>query len=141
MIGDLRTLQFFEEMVAQGFDAKMIAKWISGPISAYMTAHFVPIDELKVNKAGLISFFSLVKAGNLIDNQLKLVMDELLQNGGSPDAIVKAKGFDAPAIDENELRRIIQNILDANPAQVEQYRGGKVSVIGFFLGQVMKATQ
>ena len=141
LIGDLKVLNFFEEMVALGYDPKMIAKWIAGPISAYMTANFVAIDGLKVNKEQLISFFSLVKKGALIDNQLKLVMEEMLQNGGDPEEIVKEKGFDAPAFDEGELKNIIQSVLDANESVVDQYRSGKTSVIGFLVGQTMKQTQ
>ena len=141
LIGDLKVLNFFEEMVALGYDPKMIAKWIAGPISAYIIANFVAIDGLKVNKEQLISFFSLVKKGSLIDNQLKLVMEEMLQNGWDPEEIVKEKGFDAPAFDENELKTIIQSVLDANESVVEQYRSGKTSVIGFLVGQTMKQTQ
>ena len=141
LIGDLKVLNFFEEMVALGYDPKMVAKWIAGPISAYMIANFVAIDDLKVNKEQLISFFSLVKKGSLIDNQLKLVMEEMLQNGGDPEEIVKEKGFDAPAFDEDELKNIIQSVLDANESVVEQYRSGKTSVIGFLVGQTMKQTQ
>ncbi len=141
LIGDLKVLNFFEEMVALGYDPKMIAKWIAGPISAYMTANFVAIDDLKVNKEQLISFFSLVKKGALIDNQLKLVMEEMLQNGWDPEEIVKEKGFDAPAFDEDELKNIIQSVLDANESVVDQYRSGKTSVIGFLVGQTMKQTQ
>ena len=141
LIGDLKVLNFFEEMVALGYDPKMVAKWIAGPISAYMTANFVAIDGLKVNKEQLIIFFSLVKKGSLIDNQLKLVMEEMLQNGGDPEEIVKEKGFDAPAFDEGELKNIIQSVLDANESVVDQYRLGKTSVIGFLVGQTMKQTQ
>ena len=141
LIGDLKVLNFFEEMVALGYDPKMVAKWIAGPISAYMTANFVAIDGLKVNKEQLIIFFSLVKKGSLIDNQLKLVMEEMLQNGGDPEEIVKEKGFDAPAFDEGELKNIIQSVLDANESVVDQYRSGKTSVIGFLVGQTMKQTQ
>lgn len=141
LIGDLKVLNFFEEMVALGYDPKMIAKWIAGPISAYMIANFVAIDDLKVNKEQLISFFSLVKKGTLIDNQLKLVMEEMLQNGGDPEEIVKEKGFDAPAFDESELKNIVQSVLDANESVVEQYKSGKTSVIGFLVGQTMKQTQ
>ena len=141
LIGDLKVLNFFEEMVDLDYDPKMIAKWIAGPISAYMTANFVAIDGLKVNKEQLISFFSLVKKGSLIDNQLKLVMEEVLQNGWDPEEIVKEKGFDAPAFDEDELKTIIQSVLDANESVVDQYRSGKTSVIGFLVGQTMKQTQ
>lgn len=141
LIGDLKVLNFFEEMVALGYDPKMIAKWIAGPISAYMIANFVAIDDLRINKEQLISFFSLVKKGSLIDNQLKLVMEEMLQNGGDPEEIVKEKGFDAPAFDESELKNIIQSVLEANESVVEQYKAGKTSVIGFLVGQTMKQTQ
>lgn len=141
LIGDVEVLNFFYEMLEIGFEPKMIAKWIAGPISAYMTAHLVNIDGLKVDKQALISFFKLVKEGKLIDNQLKLIMDELLQHGGQPEAILKAKGFDAPGLDDTALIKIIQQVLESNPAILEQYKGGKISVIGFFVGQVMKQTQ
>lgn len=141
LIGDIKTLNFFQEMIALDYDPKMIAKRIAGPISAYMTANLVAIDQLKVQKEQLISFFALVNKGTLIDNQLKLIMEELLQNWGDPEEIVKEKGFDQPAFDESELKAIIQAVLDANEAVVEQYKSGKVSVIGFLVGQVMKQTQ
>lgn len=141
LIGDLQVLNFFYEMLELGFEPKMIAKWIAGPISAYMTAHLVNIEGLKVDKQALISFFKLVKEGKLIDNQLKLIMDELLQHGGQPEDILKAKGFDAPGLDDTALIKIIQQVLESNPAILKQYKGGKISVIGFFVGQVMKQTQ
>jgi aspartyl-tRNA(Asn)/glutamyl-tRNA(Gln) amidotransferase subunit B len=53
---------------------------------------------------------------------------------------VKVKGFDSPAMGDDELAGMVKEVLDANPAIVEQYRGGKESVIGFFVGQVMKKT-
>lgn len=128
-------------MLSSGFEPKMVAKWIAGPISAEMTAKGLKISELKIDSSVLIEFFELVKKGNLIDNQLKLIMEELLKNGGSPHQILKEKGFDAPAIDPEQLKTIVQSVLDANQPIVEQYRSGKVGVIGFFLGQVMKQTQ
>lgn len=61
LINDSQVLDFFYEMLELGFEPKMVAKWIAGPISAYMTAHFVSIDGLKMEKQALISFFELVK--------------------------------------------------------------------------------
>ncbi|MBF0932394.1 MAG: Asp-tRNA(Asn)/Glu-tRNA(Gln) amidotransferase GatCAB subunit B, partial [candidate division SR1 bacterium] len=55
--------------------------------------------------------------------------------------IIKEKGFDAPAVSEDEITEVAKGVLDANPQIVEQYKGGKVTVIGFFVGQVMKQTQ
>ena len=77
---------------------------------------------------------------SLVDNQLKLVFEELLQTGKSVEEIIKEKGFDAPAMGGDELESIVKEVLEANPAIVEQYRGGKESAIGFFVGQIMKKT-
>ena len=55
--------------------------------------------------------------------------------------IIKEKGFDAPPVSEDEIIEVAKGVLDVNPQIVEQYKGGKVTVIGFFVGQVMKQTQ
>jgi aspartyl-tRNA(Asn)/glutamyl-tRNA(Gln) amidotransferase subunit B len=75
-----------------------------------------------------------------MDNQLKIVMDEMLQTGNNAADIIKEKWFEAAAIDSWELEEMIQKVLDENPAIVEQYKWGKESVLWFFVGQVMKAT-
>ena len=78
-----------------------------------MTANAVAISELKIDKEQLISVFKLAEEGKLIEKQLKSV----------------------------RITEVAKGVLDANPQIVEQYRGGKVTVIGFFVGQVMKQTQ
>lgn len=86
------------------------------------------------------TFLTLEQEKKLLDNQLKIVFEELLQTGNEVKIIVKEKWFDAPAMDENALEGIVKEVLEANPAIVEQYKGGKESTIGFFVGQVMKKT-
>ncbi len=137
----MATFRFFKQLVDQNFDPKLLAKWIAGQISAYMTAYFVAITELPVDQDQLLEFFTIAKEGKLIDNQLKLVMEEMLATGASASDIIKEKGFDAPAISEEELRAFCKEVIAENPAIVEQYQGGKTSTIGFFVGQVMKKTQ
>lgn len=141
LINDKEVLDFFYDLVKMGFWPKLVAKWIAGPISAYMTANAVAISELKIDKEQLISFFKLAEEGKLIENQLKILMDELLNQWGDLHEIIKEKWFDAPAVSEDEITEVAKWILDANPQIVEQYKGGKVTVIGFFVGQVMKQTQ
>jgi aspartyl-tRNA(Asn)/glutamyl-tRNA(Gln) amidotransferase subunit B len=71
---------------------------------------------------------------------LKIVFDELLTTKKSLTDIIKEHGFDAPAVNEEELVKIVQEVIEANPTIVEQYKGGKETTIGFFIGQVMKKT-
>ena len=141
LINDKEVLDFFYDLVKMGFWPKLVAKWIAGPISAYMTANAVAISELKIDREQLISFFKLAEEGKLIENQLKILMDELLNQWGDLQEIIKEKWFDAPAVSEDEITEVAKGVLDANPQIVEQYKGGKVTVIGFFVGQVMKQTQ
>lgn len=141
LISEKSTLDFFNLMVDKGFDPKLLAKWIAGQISAYMTAHFVSITELPVDQEQLIEFFTIAKDGKLIDNQLKIVMDEMLASGASASDIIREKGFDKPAISEDELRMFCKEAISENPAIVEQYQAGKTSTIWFFVGQVMRKTQ
>ena len=100
-----------------------MAKRIAGQISAYMTAHFVKITELPVDEDQLLEFFTIEKEGKLIDNQLKLVMEEMLATGASASDIIKEKGFDKPAISEEELRAFCKEVIAENPAILEQYQG------------------
>ncbi len=88
-----------------------------------MTAHFVTITELPVDEDQLLEFFSFAKEGKLIDNQLKLVMEEMLATGASASDIIREKGFDKPAISEEELRAFCKEVIAENPAILEQYQG------------------
>jgi aspartyl-tRNA(Asn)/glutamyl-tRNA(Gln) amidotransferase subunit B len=76
----------------------------------------------------------------LLDNQLKIVFDDLLTTKKNLTDIIAEHGFDAPMTSNDELIAVVQEVLEANPTIVEQYRGGKETAIGFFVGQVMKKT-
>jgi aspartyl-tRNA(Asn)/glutamyl-tRNA(Gln) amidotransferase subunit B len=89
----------------------------------------------------LIEFFEIAKEGKIIDNQMKIVMEEMLATWASASDIIKEKWFDAPAISADDLRGVCKSVIAENPAIVDQYKWGKTSTIGFFVWQVMKKTQ
>jgi aspartyl-tRNA(Asn)/glutamyl-tRNA(Gln) amidotransferase subunit B len=120
--------------VEKGFEAKTVAKRLVGGKQTAL-ADF-PADFPQRFE----DFLQREKEKNLLDNQLKIVFEELLQTGKSVEEIVKEKGFDTQAVDDNALATIVKEVLDANPTIVEQYKGGKETTIGFFVGQVMKKT-
>jgi aspartyl-tRNA(Asn)/glutamyl-tRNA(Gln) amidotransferase subunit B len=69
---------------------------------------------------------------------LKVIMQEMLSTGKHPEDIIKEKWFDAPAIDSSELETMAKQIMEENPTIVEQYKWGKTTAIGFFIGLLMK---
>ena len=120
--------------------SKLIAKRIAWPIAARMKENIKTIHELPFTNEQFSEFLSRAQAGLLMENQLKIIMQEMLETGGDIETIIHQKWFDVPAIDENEIEKIIQNVLKENPGIVEQYIWGKTTTIWFFVGQVMKKT-
>lgn len=149
LINDKITLDYFIEMVegvgtqffvSSGQFPKLVAKWISWPISAYMKENFVDINNLKVNKDQIKEFLKIANSWEIMENQLKIVMDEMLQTGKDAQEIIKEKWFEAEKIDTSWLENVVQKVLDANPAIVDQYKWWKTTVLWFFVWQVMKET-
>ncbi len=140
LIGDFDTLLIFSELKEQWLDPKNIAKWISGPINAYMKENFVWINDLPFNLKQLSEFIKISDEWKIMDNQMKIVMDEMLKTWKSANEIIKEKWFDAPEISENDLENIAKKVLENNPTIVEQYKSGKTSTLWFFVWQVMKET-
>ena len=136
LIVDRLSLNYFNAMLQKKIEPKTIAKRIAGPINAFMKEHNITIDLLPFSSIQFEQFLKL----ELLDNQMKIIMDEMLATGKDPEAIIKEKWFDAPAVDESELEKIVDQVLADNATIVEQYKKGKTTVMWFFVGQVMKAT-
>ncbi len=136
----MKTKNLLDKGGNEGGFEKLIAKRISWPIAARMNENFKTINELPFNQEQFSEFLSSAQAGNLIENQLKVVMQEMLSTGKNPSEIIKEKWFDAPAIDSNEIELIAKQILEENSSIVQQYKWGKTTTIWFFIGQLMKKT-
>ena len=130
------TADFYEAAAAAAktADAKLVANWTMGELLALQK------DGLTVEPAQLAGVADLVGGKTISGGVGKELLARIARDGGDPAAIVEAEGL-AQVSDEGALRTVIEGILDANPAQVDQYKGGKESLVGFFVGQVMKAMQ
>ncbi len=82
----------------------------------------------------------LIQEGTISGKMAKEVSEEMYRTGKAPEAIIEEKGL-VQITDEVALAETIAEIIEKNPEQVAQYRAGKEKVFGFFVGQVMKATQ
>jgi len=82
----------------------------------------------------------MIDEGRISGKIAKAVFEEMVTSGGMPGEIVEAKGL-AQVSDESALERVVEEVLAAHQAQVEQYRAGREQVLGFLVGQVMKMTR
>ena len=90
--------------------------------------------------AGVAALVLALDSGQITGTAAKEVFAEMVGRGGDPQQIIAERGLDQ-VIDDAALSGIIDEVLAANPAKVEQYRAGKTGLIGFFVGQVIRATQ
>ncbi|MCX6824301.1 MAG: Asp-tRNA(Asn)/Glu-tRNA(Gln) amidotransferase subunit GatB [candidate division SR1 bacterium] len=140
IISDKEILDYFMNFVDQKIEPKLIVKRIAGPIAARMKENFKNTQELPFTNEQFGEFLGKAQDGSLMENQLKIIMDEMLSTGKNLEEIIKEKGFDAPAMDSNEIKLLAKEVLAGNTTIVEQYKAGKTTTMGFFIGQLMKKT-
>jgi len=131
--------EYFEATIATGASAKLAANWLMGDISAYLNTEKLSITDLPLKPESLAEMIQLIEA-NTISNKIgKDILPELLSQGGSAKALIEKKGL-VQESDPAVLEAAIDQVIAANPGELEKYRGGKKNLLGFFVGQVMKAT-
>jgi len=111
-----------------------------GEYAAHLTAAAIAPGRGHVTPARLAALVRLVQDGVVSGTAAKQVFALMVEERGEPHEIVERHDL-AQVSDTGELERIVTEVLVAHPAQVEQFRAGKDQVVGFFVGQVMKATQ
>ncbi len=131
---------FFDKVLEAGANAKTAVNFIMGEIAAYLKEEKLELKETKLTPENLAELISLIEKGTISNNIGKQIIIEIMQTGKPASQIVEEKGL-SQISDENAIKEIVQKVVDANPNQVAAYKGGKVQLFGFFVGQVMKETK
>jgi len=119
---------------------QLAANWVTGELAGALNRSGLEIGESPVSAAQLGGLLRRIEDGTISGKIAKQVFEAMWNGEGEADAIIEAKGL-KQLTDVTEIEGIVDDILAANPQQVEQYRSGKDKVFGFFVGQVMKATK
>ncbi|MCH8077680.1 MAG: Asp-tRNA(Asn)/Glu-tRNA(Gln) amidotransferase subunit GatB [SAR324 cluster bacterium] len=130
---------FFEAVLEGGASPKRAANWIMGDLSARFNEDKIGPDGLKFGPEALAEMLVMIESGALSGKMGKEVFEEMVATGKSPAKIVAEKGLQQVS-DAGELAAIVAKVLEDSPEQVEQFKAGKEKVLGYFVGQVMKAT-
>ncbi|EJS49555.1 aspartyl/glutamyl-tRNA(Asn/Gln) amidotransferase subunit B [Bacillus cereus BAG1X1-3] len=131
---------FFEAAIEDGADAKLTSNWLMGEVLAYLNKQQKELKDVALTPAGLSKMVQLIEKGTISSKIAKKVFNELIEKGGDPEEIVKAKGL-VQISDEGTLRKVVKEILDNNEQSIEDFKNGKDRAIGFLVGQIMKATK
>ena len=137
--GDKKIANFFEEVVKDA-DIQLAAKWIIGDLNALLNKHDISLDESKIDATNFSELIQKITDNTISGKIAKEVLEEIWVTGTKVSEIIDSKGMQQIS-DKGELENIIETILNENNNQVNAYKSGKDKLFGFFVGQVMKATQ
>ncbi len=131
---------YYEKAVETSGNARTTANWIRSELLRELENAGLAAGSSPVSAANVGSFVKLIDEGKISGKQGKEVLVEMFQSGKSAESIVEERGL-VQLSDSTEIEGLIDQVLAANPQQLESYRAGKESLFGFFVGQVMKASQ
>lgn len=141
---DRVTATYYEETVAACGDAKLAANWVMVELLGALNKNGLPLAQSPINSRQLGGLIARIKDGTISGKIAKQVFELLWQEGGTADAIIEQKGL-RQVSDSGAIEKIVDDIIAANPQQVENYRNAsedkRPKMLGFFVGQIMKATQ
>jgi len=132
--------EFYEKAARTSDDPKSTANWIMGDLLGALKAEGKEITESPVTSEQMAELANLIAKGEISGKLAKEIFPKMFATGDNPAAIMEREGLKQIS-DTGALDKIIDEVIAANPKQVEQYRGGKTAVIGYLVGQAMKASR
>ena len=140
LTADKALASYYEEVVKLSRLPKQASNWVMGDLAKFLNEDRRDIRQCPVAAASLAEMIRLIDEGTISGKMAKDIIQEMYKTGQPPQAIIAAKDM-VQITDETELATAIKSIMDQHPRQLADYRSGKEKLFGFFVGQVMKATQ
>ena len=131
---------YFEQCTALFPQPKTISNWMMGDLLRELKKDGRNIVDCPVSPSALVDLLKLIESGTISGNIAKGIFEEMYQTQKSAGSIVEEKGL-KQITDSSAIEKIVAEVLQANPSQVEEFKGGKEKVLGFLVGQVMKASK
>ena len=140
IVEQMQSALFFDKVLELGGNAKIAVNFMMGEIAAYLKENHIEITDTKLTPENLAELIGLIEKGTISNNIGKQILIDMLQTGEKAYAIVEKKGL-SQITDVDAIRKMVEEVVANNPNQVEQYKSGKTNILGFFVGQIMKATK
>jgi len=131
---------YYEDVARDSAEAKLAANWVMGELSSYLNKEDKEIKDSPVTANMLAGMIKRIKDNTISGKIAKEVFDAMWQGQGDANAIIESKGL-KQITDSGAIESLVDEVIANNPQQVEQFKAGKDKVLGFFVGQIMKATQ
>ena len=131
---------YYEQVASKAPEAKIAANWVMVELLGALNAAGKGIVSSPVSGESLAGLLTLIGAGTLSGKMAKTVFEQMFATGKAAEQVVKDLGFHQ-ITDDGQIAEIVRKVVTGNPKQLEHYKAGKVTLFGFFVGQVMKETK
>jgi aspartyl-tRNA(Asn)/glutamyl-tRNA(Gln) amidotransferase subunit B len=138
LTSDNELASFYEEVAAEA-DPKQAANWTTGELRARLNEAGVDISESKITPGHLAELIGFVENGTVSRSAARGVLTAVFDTGDSPTTVVEREGL--ASVGGDELSGVVDEVIAANPSEAERVRAGDKKVVGFLVGQVMRATR
>ena len=139
LISNKEMSDYFEVVTKYTENAKSACNWLLSDISAWLNAHETTIDAAGLNPENLAKLIKMIDDGKISNAQAKKLVDDLME-GKDPEKAAEEKGLKQVS-DTGAISKMVNEVLDANPQAIEDFRNGKDRAVGFLVGQVMKKSR
>ena len=141
LTADRELSEYFEMAVeSYGADAKRVSNWVMNDVLRMINERGIKPSQLRLKPGNLADIIKLVDSGTINTSTGKSLIESVQDSGKAPGEIVEEEGL-GKVSDEEALRAIIVGVIEQNPDQVATYKSGKTTIIGWFVGQVMKQSR
>lgn len=140
LISDIVLAKFFEGVVKGGVTPKIAANWILGDILRILKEKKIESEEMTLDSVNFAKLLKVVDEGKISNNIGREVLEEIFDENRDPMKMIEEKGM-MQISSADELEKMIDEVIAANPQSIEDYNAGKKQAAGFLMGQVMKKSQ
>ncbi len=139
LTGQRELADYFEEAATTAGNPRAAANWVLSELLRELKNASIDITRSKISADSLGALIKLIDDQTISGKMAKDVFVDMFATGKAPEEIVKEKGL-VQITDTSAIEKVVDEVIGANPKQFEQYRSGKTALLGFFVGQVIKAT-
>ena len=139
IVSDKTTSEYYETVV-KGRTPKLATTWVTGELFSVLNKKNISIQDSPVSADMMGELLDNIESGKISNRLAKDIFEDMCETGKDPNLIIEEKGL-SQISDEGEIEKLVDEVLNNNPENIEKYKNGKIKLLGFFVGEVMKLSR
>mgnify|MGYP001137515426 FL=1 len=139
IVSDKTTSEYYEAVV-KGRAPKLVTTWVTGELFSVLNKKNISIQDSPVSAHMMGELLDNIESGKISNRLAKDIFEDMCETGKNPNLIIEEKGL-SQISDEGEIEKLVDEVLNNNPENIEKYKNGKTKLLGFFVGEVMKLSK